>query len=89
MHPLLYLWEELVISAKIAGDHKLKSGHISMETDWGCSHRLGSNPEYAETVPNMCKKWENMCYRSTPSLFTMPCQMVLFKIVPTRALGGA
>ena len=52
--------------------------------------RTGSNPKYSETVPNMCKVWENRrCYRSIPSLFTMPCQLVLFKIVPTRTLGGS
>ena len=79
-----------MISATIVGDHKLKTGHISRETDWGFSHRTGSNPEYAETVSNMCKVWENRrCYRWTPSLFTMPCQLVLIKIVPTRTLGEA
>lgn len=40
--------------------------------------------------PNMCKVWENRrCYRSTPSLFPMLCQLVRFKIVATRTLGGA
>ena len=53
-------------------------------------HGTGSNPKYSETVQNMCKVWENRrCYRSIPSLFTMPCQLVLFKIVPTRTLGGS
>lgn len=53
-------------------------------------HGTGSNPKYSETVPNMCKVWENRrCYRSISSLFTMPCQLVLFKIVPTRTLGGS
>ena len=78
----------VVISATIAGDHKLKTGHISRETDWGCTDGTGSNPEYAETVPNMYKVWKNRkCYRLTPSLFTIPCQLVLFKSVPTRTLG--
>ena len=43
--------DRLVISATIVRDHKLKiTGHISREKDWGCTHRTGSNPEYAETV---------------------------------------
>jgi len=68
----------VVISATIVRDHELKTGHISRETDWGCTHGTESNPEYAETVSNMCKVWENRrCYRSTRLLFTMPCKPVL------------
>ena len=78
----------VVISATIVGDHKLKTGHISRETDWGCTQRTGSNPEYAQTVPYMCKMWENRrCYRSTPSLFTMPYQLVLFKLCQQEHWG--
>ena len=78
----------VVISTTILGDHKLKTGHISRETDWSCTQRTGSNPEYAQTVPNMCKMWENRrCYRSTPSLFTMPCQLVLFKLCQQEHWG--
>lgn len=78
----------VVISATIVGDHKLKTGHISRETDWGCTQRTGSNHEYAQTVPNMCKMWENRrCYRSTPSLFTMPYQLVLFKLYQQEHWG--
>ena len=51
-------------------------------------HGTGSNPKYSETVQNMCKVWENRrCYRSIPSLFTMPCQLVLFKIVQQEHWG--
>ena len=87
--PIAVFMGGVVISATTVEDHKLKTGHISEEAEWACSQGTGSNPEYAEIVPNMCKVWKNKrCYRSTPLLFTMPCQLLLFQIVPTRTLRG-